>query len=214
MTTLIFVRHGQSESNLKQIFTGQSNVPLTPLGERQAQNTAHFLNERNIDVIYSSDLLRSMQTAIPTARMKKLDIIPDEGLREIFAGDWEGRSYESLASEDAEAFERWRIDCGNSCPTGGESVKSLARRIYNEVERILKKERGKCVAIFTHATPIRLMRAKWEGIDIDDLSNLPFCGNASVSVVDYDDDGSFTVRLCCYDEHQGKDATTLPRGNV
>ena len=214
MKTLIFIRHGQSQSNLNMIFTGQSNVPLTPLGMRQAENTACFLDAFPIDVIYSSDLLRSMQTAMPTARRKGLTVVPEEGLREIFAGAWEGRSYESLAQEDTEEFDRWRTDCGNSCPRDGESVKALAKRIYATVDRILSQERGKCVALFTHATPIRLMRARWEGIDMDDLSDLPFCGNASVSVVDYADDGTFQVRLCCYDGHQGEDATTLPRGNV
>lgn len=214
MTTLIFVRHGQSEANLERVFAGHTDIPLTELGRRQAECTAEFLRSYPIERIYASDLIRAMQTAEPTAKSKGLEISPTPGMREIFAGDWEGRSYEELMRLFPESYGTWRTDCGRAYPENGESVIALSRRIYSEVDRIVSENRGRCVAIFTHATPIRLLRAKWEGYPPEELSAVMFCSNASVSVVEYADDGSTNVLLCGYDEHQGDLATRFAKGAV
>ena len=214
MTTVIFVRHGQSTANLERVFAGHTDVPLTDLGHKQAQNTAKFLQNYPICAIYSSDLTRSMQTAEPTAGLHNLPIIPDRELREIFAGEWEGRSYQELVEKFDESFTVWRTDCGRAHPEGGESTLELGTRIYREVDRLMELHRDKCFAIFTHATPIRLMRAKWEGYSPEELKNVEFCANASVSVVEYDDDGNANVLLCGYDEHQGDIATRFAKGSI
>ena len=214
MTTLIFVRHGQSTANLEKVFAGQTDVPLTELGRRQAQRTADFLKDYPISQIYASDLTRAMQTAAPTAASHGLAIVPNQNLREIFAGDWEGRAYEELMQNYSQSYGLWRTDCGRAHPENGESVSDLAKRVYAEVDRILERNRGSCVAIFTHATPLRLLRAAWEGYPPEELSSVEFCSNASVSVVDYEDDGKFTVRLCSYDAHQGELSTHFAKGVV
>lgn len=59
-TTLIFVRHGESEGNRSDSFNSHVNVPLTNLGKRQAQKTAEFLDRYKIDAVYSSDLARGL----------------------------------------------------------------------------------------------------------------------------------------------------------
>ena len=91
---------------------------------------------------------------------------------------------------------------------------ALSKRIYAEIDRIVSENSGKCVAIFTHATPIRLLRAKWEGYPPEELSQVMFCSNASVSVVEYGEDGRANVILCGYDEHQGDLATRFAKGVV
>ncbi|MBQ3014558.1 MAG: histidine phosphatase family protein [Clostridia bacterium] len=78
MTTLIVVRHGYSEGNREQRFVGHGEVPLTAIGREQAICTAEYLKDYKIDRIYSSDLIRAMQTAIPTAKMHGLPIYPME----------------------------------------------------------------------------------------------------------------------------------------
>jgi len=215
MTKMIFVRHGQSEANLAKIFAGHTDIPLTELGRCQAENTARFLKDYPIDVIYASDLLRAMQTAEPTAQMHGLEIIPNERLREIYAGDWEGVSFSDLLEKYPKEFgDVWRNDCGRAHPENGESVLALSERIYAEVDRLAALHRGGCVAIFSHATPIRLLCARWQGYPAVDVSKVTFCGNASVSVIDYEDDGSYTVHLCGYDGHQGSLSTCFERGSV
>lgn len=214
MTTVIFVRHGQSVANLERVFAGHTDASLTELGHKQAENTAKFLSNYPICAIYSSDLCRSMQTAEPTARSHNLSVIPNRELREIYAGEWEGRSYDELMETFSESYATWRTDCGRAHPDGGESTLELGARIYREVERLIELHKDECFAIFTHATPIRLMRAKWEGYSPEELKNVEFCANASVSVVEYDDDGNANVLLCGYDEHQGDIATRFAKGSI
>ena len=214
MTTVIFVRHGQSTANLERFFAGHNNAPLTALGHKQAENTANFLKNYPICAIYSSDLARSMQTAEPTGKLHNLPVIPDRALREIYAGEWEGRSYDELTEKYADSYTTWRTDCGRAHPDGGESTLELSARIYREVDRLIEVHRGECFAIFTHATPIRLMRAKWEGYPPEELRRVEFCANASVSIVEYDDNGQANVLLCGYDEHQGDIATRFAKGAI
>ena len=214
MTTFLIVRHGQSVANEMGVFAGDTEHILTELGHKQAENTAKFLANYPIRAIYSSDLARSMQTAAPTAKAHNLPIIPDRELREIFAGEWEGRSYDELMEKYSESYTTWRTDCGRAHPEGGESTLELGARIYREVDRLIEKHKGECFAIFTHATPIRLMRAKWEGYPPEELKNVEFCANASVSIVEYDDNGNENVLLCGYDEHQGDIATRFAKGTI
>ena len=112
MTTLILVRHGQSNTNLEQRFTGQGHAVLTELGHKQAECTAHYLDRYSIDVIYSSDLTRSMQTAEATARRQGRSVIPNANLREIDAGLWEGLPYAELKKTYPESYALWTDDLG------------------------------------------------------------------------------------------------------
>lgn len=213
-TTLIFVRHGQSESNLAKVFTGQVDTLLTPLGHKQAENTARFLKDYPISHIYASDLTRVMQTAEPTARMHGLEITPDRQLREIFAGEWEGRPYAELRERYPESYRVWLEDVGRARPDGGESIVELASRIYAEVDRLLALHRGECIALFSHAMPARALGCRWFGVPPEAMAQIKGCANASVSVVEYEDDGTFRVIHYGYDEHQGENVTVLPTGLV
>ena len=214
MTRLIFVRHGQSVSNLEQRFSGQHNPDLTDLGHRQAEATARHLKNAGIQVIYSSDLARAYQTAEHTARLLKLPIIPTAGLREINAGDWEGKLYSDLMTEFPDSYQRWLTDLGHAHPENGESVLALHDRVRATVHHIIEEHRGKCIAIFTHATPVRMLACGWFGIPTQDAIKVPFCTNASISTVEYEDDGSFHLIEYSYDAHQGDLVTQFPKGLV
>ncbi len=212
MTTLILVRHGQSETNLNHVFTGQSNIQLTPLGREQAQCTADYLKAHyKVDAIYASDLIRCMDTAEPTARAFALPIIPEPGMREINVGRWEGIPYEDIAKYFPKTHDLWMNDFSRARPDGGESVVELDLRVSDAINRIVKANPGRCVVVFTHSTPVRLSYARWMGIPLGRSKEIPGCSNASVSVAEYDDEGNF-LRVVCYshDEHQGAHSTVIP----
>ena len=212
MTTLIFVRHGQSESNLAKVFTGQGNTRLTDLGREQAARTAAYLRDFSISHIYASDLDRAMETASPTAKFFGLDVTPDTALREICAGEWEGKPYEVLKRDYPNSYSTWLEDLGRAHPEGGEAVRELYDRVNREVERLIFLHRGECIALFSHATPARALGCKWFGFDPEDMAKVPWATNASVSIAEYEDDGSFRVIQYGYDAHQGDTATALPKG--
>ena len=213
-TTLIVVRHGQSEGNVAQRFIGQGETALTTTGREQAKRTAQFLMGYPITKIYASDLSRAYDTAKPTAASHGLEIETDAALREIFAGEWEGRFYSELNEKFPESYGAWRQDIGHARPEGGESVAQLFARVNGEIDRILARHHGECVAVFTHATPVRMMACRWYGYPIEEASKVPFCANASVSIVEYEDDGSHRIVYYGYDAHQGDIASALPKNIV
>ena len=214
MTTLIVVRHGQSQSNLDRRFTGQLETPLTELGHLQAEATATLLANTKIDAIYSSDLSRAIETAKHTAHGRGLPIIQRPALREVNAGAWEGKLYDELRAQFGEGYERWIKDIGHAHPDGGESVLELYARVNAEVDRIVAENPGNCVAIFTHATPVRMLACRWFGIPPERAAEVPFCTNASVSTVEYLGNGKTQLLRYGYDAHQGEHTTNLPRGLV
>ncbi len=81
VTRLYLVRHGQSAGNAEGRFGGHSPTPLSKLGHEQAEITAKALAKERITAIYSSDLLRAVQTAEPLAELLNLPIIKTSAFR-------------------------------------------------------------------------------------------------------------------------------------
>jgi broad specificity phosphatase PhoE len=214
MTTLIFIRHGQSESNLNRVFTGQTDIPLTSLGRDQAERTAQYLKQFPISHIYASDLSRAMDTAAPTARELGLEVVPNSKLREIYAGKWEGKSYDELKEIYGTHYQMWIEDLGRANPDEGERVLDLYQRVNEEIQRLVQLHRGECIAVFSHATPARALACKWFGYAPEDMGKVPWANNASVSVAEYDDNGSVRIVQYGYDGHQGESASSFPKGIV
>ncbi len=199
-TTLIFLRHGQSEGNKLKTFNGSLDFPLTEIGNLQAEKSAEFLDKYKIDYIYSSDLKRAYQTAEQTAKRQNLPIIKSKNLREIHGGDFEGIKFDEISLKFPKEFDLWVNDMGNCVCPKGESIKELFERVKNEVNEIARKHTGKTVLIATHATPIRAMSTLWLKKNIEDIRDVDWVKNASVTVVNYDDIENPEVLL--YDEHK------------
>ena len=200
-TRLIVVRHAQSESNKAKFYAAAINVNLTEYGRMQAEKTAAFLREYPIDRAYSSPMVRVIQTAKPIIRGRnlELEIIPD--LREIYGGAWEGLSYEEIEREYPVERDLWYhnfIYC--ICP-GGDSVSDLYNRVRPAFENIVADNYGKTVLVASHATPIRLMLTRFMGKPIRESNNVPWPENASVTIVDCYEDGTYDLILSAYDEH-------------
>lgn len=211
ITKIILVRHGQSLGNLTRRFIGHGYAPLTELGHAQAEASARFLDAYDIDFIYSSDLMRAKETAEHTASRRSLPITTSEGLREIFAGDWEGMAYDDIATTYPELFETWMKDTGRAALPNGESVLGMRERVSRCIGEIVERHRGKCIAIFTHATPIRVMRSHWQGDPIERIIDYGWVANASVTETDYHPDGSMRIIRFGEDGHLA-DMLTKPTG--
>ncbi len=209
-TRLLFVRHGESLGNLEDKFNGHINFDLTERGHAQAECTAKFLDAYPIDVVYASDLNRAFQTAEHIAKRKGLKVIPSKALREINGGAYEGMVYKEIGNHYPQEFHIWLNDIGNAACPGGESVQELQARVNTEVLRIVKENCGKTVLIATHATPIRVMTCIWNNIPLSNMQETNWVNNASVTVVDYDEDN--TTEIIDYNlfEHVGELNTFLP----
>lgn len=209
MTEMYFIRHGYSVGNRDKVFYGHYDGKLDAKGYEQAKLVALFFENIRLDVIYSSDLARSMDTARPTALSKNMEIIPDERLREIFAGEWENKHASALVSGKYEKeYAVWKEDPAHSRCTGGESVAELRERIFAAVEDIAAKNDGKSVAVFTHATPIRVLKSSFLGEPIDKVNGYEWVPNASVSKVIYNS-GKWNIEFYGESKHLESLVTTL-----
>lgn len=211
MTTLIIVRHGQSMANLEDKFAGQIyNPPLSPLGHRQAERTAEYIvSNYKIDKVYSSDLKRAFQTAEYIADKLGTEIITEPGMREVFAGKWEGMKFSDIDIEYGEEFRLWKTDIGIAGCLGGEHVSELADRVLSAITKIAEANDEKTVVVATHATPIRTLEILWRENKLLNMKNIPWVSNASVTVAEYEA-GEFNLLSVGEDTHLGEMRTALP----
>ena len=188
MTRLILIRHGQSEANEQNRFAGQTDVPLTDLGRAQAESAARYLvAHEKIDKIYSSDLRRAHNTALPTSVLTGVPIIDAKELREICAGIWEGRLANEIEVEYAEEFRTWRKDSANARLPGGESVQEVYERVVPYVKRIARENDGLTLLIASHASPVRAVDCNSRGWGWERMSEVPFVNNSAISIFEYDE---------------------------
>lgn len=210
MTRLLVVRHGQSVANLDGVFAGHIDPALTEKGVRQAECTAEFIaSAYSVDAVYSSDLQRAHQTGLAVGRRLGLPVETDKGLREIFAGEWEGRKFDELAAEHSPAYVQWHQDIGNAKCPGGETVAELAARVFRTVRRIAEANEGKTIVLALHATPIRTLEWTASGKDLSHMQQIPWVTNASVSEFTYEN-GVLTPVKISQDSHLGAMVTALP----
>lgn len=200
MTTIYFIRHGESQSNLITQFAGSLDMPLTEKGREQAAITASYLSDIPFSAVYSSDLSRAYDTGLAVAKRHQIPIYGTAELREIFAGDWEGKQYSDLEKEFPDSYGTWRHTIGRTVCPNGESVAQLQERVNTCVQRIVADNPGKTICVATHATPIRVLECLWTGTPLSDMHTVPWVSNASVTIACYDETGQ--GRLLQRDLHQ------------
>jgi broad specificity phosphatase PhoE len=135
---LYLVRHGQSTGNIGPHLMGQSEHPLTPLGEAQAAAAAARLAPFGPMPVYHSDLPRAAATARAVAAAWGGDtvLVPDARLREISLGDYEGASWARFEA-DTELMAAFERDPYGTAVPGGESLAHLVERVMAAVRDVL-----------------------------------------------------------------------------
>jgi broad specificity phosphatase PhoE len=147
---LLLVRHGITQYNIKDMYTGQTDAPLTELGERQAAAAGKYLASEKIDLIVSSDLQRTRYTALAIARHHNLPVLEDPDLREVHMGAWEGFTPEQIQKRNLAEWTAVRSDPINIAPPGGESFTQVRARAAKALQRYQELYAGKTVLWATH----------------------------------------------------------------
>lgn len=210
MTTLILVRHGESEANSSGIFAGHLDVELQERGFAQAKKTAVYIKENyNISKVFASDLKRAYKTGECIAEVCGVEITANENLREINAGKWEGLTFSELHEKYKDSFGVWCTDIGNAVCVGGESVVELAERIENELIKLAEENDGQEIVIVTHATPVRAMQCMTVECAVEGMKDIPWVSNASVTEIRYKEGKCKLVKVG-EDTHLSKLKTELP----
>ena len=139
-----------------------------------------------------------------------MEIIKAPGMREIYAGEWEGMKFDDIDIKYPKEYREWKTNIGMSSCVGGENVHELARRVSKEITQIAKENDSKTVMVATHATPIRAMQCLWEGKSLKEMKDISWVSNSSVTVAEYEN-GRFKLVSVSYDEHLGNIRTELPK---
>jgi alpha-ribazole phosphatase len=167
-TRLILVRHGQTAYNAEVRFMGQLDIPLDEIGRVQAQEVSKRLSAERPAALYTSGLTRAfdtataIQAAIPTHPELRIDGRLTEGA----FGEWEGKTYDSLRTQDAERLKRWEADRVKVTPPGGESLQEIAERVQAAYKDILADNQGKTVIIVAHGGSLQVLVATALGVPL------------------------------------------------
>lgn len=207
-TRLIFVRHAQAEGNLNREFHGWTDSGITELGHIQSEKTAQRLENTHIDVLYSSSMKRTLQTAEYISKVKNLPIIRTDKLKEINGGDWEGIKFEELPNLWPEAYETWENKPHIHMMPNGETMEEFQNRLIEEVKYIINNNKGKTVCIVTHGTAIKALMCYFRKCSLEEMVNIPWYDNTAITVLDYED-GCFKVEVEGDASHLGKEYSTL-----
>ena len=149
MTTLLLVRHGETDWNRDGRVQGHADTPLNEAGRAQVRLLADRLVDEPFDAVYSSDLSRARETAEILAAGLGLDVVELPELREKNFGSWEGLT-------DVEILERFP-DAQRGHWGDGESADELSARVEEALHRIAGSHPDGRVLVVTHGGPLRAM---------------------------------------------------------
>jgi len=173
MTELILIRHGQTELNRGPFFQGQIDVPLNALGHAQAARLADRLAGERLDALHCSDLLRTRQTAGPSAQALALTAQPDPSLREQHFGVLEGLSFDDARRLHPQAWEDWlRHDPDRGVP-GGECASRFHTRVIAALQAVARAHAGARVAVVTHGGVLDMVWRTARGLPLSGARTCP-----------------------------------------
>ena len=185
MNSLTLLRHGQSQWNLENRFTGWEDVPLTEVGVKEAKQAGRLMLKNNIeiDLIFSSILQRANKTAEFAIKEMNLSnfwanneliITRDKSLNERDYGDLVGLNKQETANKyGKEQVHIWRRSYDVS-PPGGESLKNVVERVNPYFDKFIapKINKGKNILIVAHGNSLRASMIKIGLYKPEEISNI------------------------------------------
>ena len=196
MNKLILLRHGQSQWNLENRFTGWKNVPLTEKGEIEAKKAGELIRKHNISIdrVFSSVLERANRTAeiaIKKAELNnllennKIIMTSSEKLNERDYGDLVGLNKQETADKfGKDQVHIWRRSY-DTPPPNGESLKDVVERVSPYFKENIKQliDKGENILIAAHGNSLRAMMIELDMYKPEEISNIelptgsPLCIN-------------------------------------
>lgn len=171
-TTILLIRHGETDWNIEGRYQGQADPPLNSKGIKQAQQLSQKLSRSSIDIIYTSPLLRTRETANIIAGNLGVQIIDDPRLMEIHQGDWQTRLRSEIEALYPDLFAAWESTPWDVSPPGGENLVDVQKRVYNAIDDIVTRKSGRKIGLVTHRIPIALIKVRYQGMDPDIVRTL------------------------------------------
>lgn len=177
MARLVLLRHGQSQWNLENRFTGWVDVPLSPKGVQEAKQAGEKLRGFSFNRAFTSVLKRAndtLQLALETIGQSTIPIEKDRALNERMYGDLQGLDKAETAKKFGdEQVKIWRRSY-DVRPPGGESLKDTAERVLPYYEQTIKPFilKGETILIAAHGNSLRALVMELEQLSREQVLEL------------------------------------------
>lgn len=183
-TTIYLIRHGETDWNLERRYQGQKDIPLNATGMRQAQIAAQTLNGNSFSALYSSDLLRAVQTAQEISKKVNLPIITNPALREINQGVWEGQYIKDVLDSMGEKVRAVYENPYTHRKPGGESIGEVADQMYAFLDQLAEIYNQETIIVVSHGLAIATVLCKVRNLPLEmAIKNIP--ENTGVEVISW-----------------------------
>jgi len=161
MTDFLLIRHTTTD-DVDDRLAGRIDTPLNEIGFAKARQLADVFCRLDISAIYTSPMLRTIQTAEALAVACGLAVQPDEAFIQVNYGDWESVPYEEL--QENPAWRSFITSPGGQVP-GGEHIDDVIQRVARRLEILSAKHNEDDVAVIvTHGSIIRFTLAHYLGL--------------------------------------------------
>lgn len=197
-TRLLLIRHGETAWNRAARIQGHTDIPLSALGQAQAERVARALADEPLAAIHCSDLSRAHQTAAAVAQPHGLRPCLDLGLRERSFGRFEGLTWDEIHQRHPDEAARWQRREPGFAVGGGESLIDFSQRCVAAAQRAAAGHPGRTVAVVAHGGVLDCLYRAATGLALDAPRSWQL-GNATInrllateqgfSLVGWNDDG-------------------------
>jgi len=169
-------RHGATDNNRAKPprLQGRRTDPgLSEEGCDQAARAAGFLAETPLDAVYSSPLLRALETAQTIAEPHDITVTIEDGLIEADVGGWEGMPWDQIEREYPDQYRAFMTDPARNPYLGGESVGEVQQRVIPVFERLAAANPGRTILLVAHNVVNRGYLAHLMGVPLNQYRNIP-----------------------------------------
>jgi probable phosphoglycerate mutase len=180
------MRHGQADNNVRRILVGRHiESHLTEYGKRQVADTAMYLKNISISKVYTSPVIRTVETAKIVCKILELDYEVDERLYEIELGKLVGMNFDEIVQKFGNLFLKFYDENDSTLtPYGVESFCSVKSRIKNLLDEIMRNYREENVLLISHLDPIKAAISSLLELNPQSLYNWHI-HNASLTILKY-----------------------------
>jgi probable phosphomutase (TIGR03848 family) len=183
VTHVLLIRHGENDWVGTDRLAGRTpHVHLNETGHRQAEEIAGYLSQQPVTAIYSSPLVRCLETAQPTALQLNLPVQEEPGILEVEYGEWQGGNLKELSK-----LPEWQLVQHSPSSfrfPNGETLYEVQNRAVAALERIRIQHPNQLVVVFSHGDVIRTTLAHYLGIPMD-LFQRVLINTASISALTF-----------------------------
>jgi broad specificity phosphatase PhoE len=181
MKTLLLIRH--AHTNMAGRFCGHSDPELSSIGHGQLSEIATQVQRWPLSIVYASDLKRAAQTAQAIASSLDLRVQLRPSLREIYFGDWEGRSWDEIEAADPDFASSWLKAYPHNTPPRGETFHDFEQRVRDELAALAVANGDEVAATVTHAGFIRTALSLISGAPMVSIANIDYASVTELRLV-------------------------------